>query len=673
MYPPEQHRGPYYDPTSSVQMHRRITLLPEKISEETRLFLKCTYDNQCLLENLSTDEANAILIKASPSEAQVDNQPSIQTPGRGKENFMQPPSSAGPNSSTPVSNTPIQAIMVYPPPPAKGGIPINTEDYGCLGEDNFLNDVIIDFYLKYFVQTQLSPEEQHRTHVFSSFFYKRLTTKSPPRADDKQSAAERRHNRVRSWTKHVDLFSKDFIIIPINENSHWFLGVVCFPGLTNAVRMSDGKTFVPNPSKRRESGVPQMIGGTTITRVNQEPMTITIEPDEEDRDEADAEDDDLEPNTSDDEPCEEAEEGSELLDDATHPVPKLKVKKEPQEPIKQPCILIFDSLAGASRSKVCATLREYLQVEYNVRHRHSRGKRDINKVTMKASVVKVPQQTNYTDCGLYVLQYTEAFFQNPITDYRMPIKQLVDWFDTTIVSKKRYQIQQLLHKLMDEQNVDTSRLTLPALNLHPEGTGKVFHDDEEEEMPEDIDDMDYEDMEEDDEMMGEEEEDEEMAEFHRKIPNPSITANTPMIGNTPVPTVNSQVTQGEDIRARIQRSIASSIGSSVSITTSTSTTAPSPVKTIPQPVTPALPGTPLVPPTISLSRKIVQDSSPTKTPQHTPHSKFEHLSITSTTVGSSGAKRKVTSVSLKDVRNPRLSQTPTTPNRSVDIKKVRNE
>lgn len=39
-------------------------------------------------------------------------------------------------------------ILVYPPPPCKGGIPINTEDYACLGEDQFLNDVIIDFYLK---------------------------------------------------------------------------------------------------------------------------------------------------------------------------------------------------------------------------------------------------------------------------------------------------------------------------------------------------------------------------------------------------------------------------------------------------------------------------------------------------------------------------------------------
>jgi Ulp1 family protease len=28
---------------------------------------------------------------------------------------------------------------------------------------------------------------------------------------------EKRHARVKKWTKHVDLFEKDFIIVPINE------------------------------------------------------------------------------------------------------------------------------------------------------------------------------------------------------------------------------------------------------------------------------------------------------------------------------------------------------------------------------------------------------------------------------------------------------------------------
>ena len=39
-------------------------------------------------------------------------------------------------------------LLIYPPPPQKGGISISTDDYCCLEEEQFLNDVIIDFYLK---------------------------------------------------------------------------------------------------------------------------------------------------------------------------------------------------------------------------------------------------------------------------------------------------------------------------------------------------------------------------------------------------------------------------------------------------------------------------------------------------------------------------------------------
>lgn len=46
----------------------------------------------------------------------------------------------------------------------------------CLAQDQFLNDVIIDFYLKYLV-LNMSEEKKEKVHVFSTFFYKRLTTK----------------------------------------------------------------------------------------------------------------------------------------------------------------------------------------------------------------------------------------------------------------------------------------------------------------------------------------------------------------------------------------------------------------------------------------------------------------------------------------------------------------
>lgn len=73
----------------------------------------------------------------------------------------------------------------------------------------------------------------------------------------------------------------------------------------------------------------------------------------------------------------------------------------------RPCILIFDSLAGPSRCRVIATLRDYLTVEYKTK---MDSERIFNRDIIKGSSVKVPQQTNFTDCGLYLLQYVEQFF-----------------------------------------------------------------------------------------------------------------------------------------------------------------------------------------------------------------------------------------------------------------------
>jgi len=39
-------------------------------------------------------------------------------------------------------------LFTYPPPPATGGIAVTNEDFYCLNDGEFLNDVIIDFYLK---------------------------------------------------------------------------------------------------------------------------------------------------------------------------------------------------------------------------------------------------------------------------------------------------------------------------------------------------------------------------------------------------------------------------------------------------------------------------------------------------------------------------------------------
>ena len=68
---------------------------------------------------------------------------------------------------------------------------------------------------------------------------------------------QRRHQRVKTWTRHVDIFNKDFVFVPVNQEwvkfiravlsrgffvsryiwrvsvsrAHWYLVVICFPGL----------------------------------------------------------------------------------------------------------------------------------------------------------------------------------------------------------------------------------------------------------------------------------------------------------------------------------------------------------------------------------------------------------------------------------------------------------
>lgn len=52
--------------------------------------------------------------------------------------------------------------------------------------------------------------------------------------------------------------------------------------------------------------------------------------------------------------------------------------------------------------------RRYLEVEWEVR---KGSQRSFGKEVMKGSSPRVPQQDNFSDCGVYVLQYVESFFE----------------------------------------------------------------------------------------------------------------------------------------------------------------------------------------------------------------------------------------------------------------------
>ncbi len=64
-----------------------------------------------------------------------------------------------------------------------------------------------------------------RTIIFSSYFYQKLRQTD---ASSRESCISN-YLAVSRWTKDVDIFAKDFLLIPICENSHWKLVVVCYP------------------------------------------------------------------------------------------------------------------------------------------------------------------------------------------------------------------------------------------------------------------------------------------------------------------------------------------------------------------------------------------------------------------------------------------------------------
>lgn len=365
----------------------------------------------------------------------------------------------------PTFSGPVVKLMVYPPPPAKGGISVTNEDLHCLNDGEFLNDVIIDFYLKYLVLEKLKKEDAQRIHVFSSFFYKRLNQRDRRTGPDAASLPiqKRKHNRVKTWTRHVDLFQKDFIFVPINESAHWYLAVICFPGLEGPV-LEKNPLYLEQPA---EESIPEHCRPLSPDGLDCSPE----QPEEADVDPGGSQDereqhytselhrisvcygsgngDDAYAFSDDQSSCQDdcSDDGNPAEDAGAPDVSSLASK-----PVvcKQPCILIMDSLRGPGRSNVVKTLREYLEVEWEVR---KASQRSFGKDAMKGSSPRVPQQDNFSDCGVYVLQYVESFFENPIPSFHLPMN-LSEWFPQQRMKTKREEIRELILKIKDQQEVD---------------------------------------------------------------------------------------------------------------------------------------------------------------------------------------------------------------------------
>ena len=69
----------------------------------------------------------------------------------------------------------------------------------------FLTDSIVNFYLTY-LDRLLTVDVKSKVHIFSSFFFTKMYEKG--------------FDSVKTWTRGVNIFDKDFLIVPVNQSLH---------------------------------------------------------------------------------------------------------------------------------------------------------------------------------------------------------------------------------------------------------------------------------------------------------------------------------------------------------------------------------------------------------------------------------------------------------------------
>ncbi|CAK9229784.1 unnamed protein product [Sphagnum troendelagicum] len=117
--------------------------------------------------------------------------------------------------------------VAYPSRDDPEAVEIVHSDLLRLAPEEFLNDTVIDFYIKYIQRPEaLTLEDKKRFHFFNSFFYKKLS--EVIRGKKKKGGGD--FLKLRKWTKGMNIFEKDYLFVPIHNSLHWSLAIICFPG-----------------------------------------------------------------------------------------------------------------------------------------------------------------------------------------------------------------------------------------------------------------------------------------------------------------------------------------------------------------------------------------------------------------------------------------------------------
>lgn len=327
------------------------------------------------------------------------------------------------------------------PSQGKSRATVDKEDIVRLNEGEYLNDNLIIFYLRY-LQHSLEanrPDLAQRIYFQNTFFYEKLKSGRTHHGIN--------YNSVKAWTSKVDLFSKDYIIVPINEYSHWYVAIIynapklvpCPDKIEKAEAKPRESATIEEDGNGGESSTSSddqklddsassetVVPTIQIDMVNQLSRMSISSPDYLDKKAKQtaaatnpgeqktdlrmrSHDQDTEVNLV---KSDLKEDEPEALPANDNMLPKKPGKRLSAGPRKlspdQTKIITLDSL-GISHSPACSCLKQYLIAEL-------KDKKGIEIPTPGAlgmTAKGIPQQTNYCDCGLYLLGYIQEFLKDP--------------------------------------------------------------------------------------------------------------------------------------------------------------------------------------------------------------------------------------------------------------------
>ncbi|KAF4970589.1 hypothetical protein FSARC_2370 [Fusarium sarcochroum] len=323
--------------------------------------------------------------------------------------------------------------LVYPPT-GKNRATVDKDDIQRLDEGEFLNDNLISFYLRY-LQVQLEkerPEILKKVYIFNTFFFEKL----------RSNRAKINYDGVKSWTARIDLLSYEYIVVPVNENAHWYLAIIY-----NAPRLLPQEVKAEASTKKEPVNPQELI----VVEDNDPAVSISDGPSTEQAPPVVSGDTQISRSTR---SRTVNGNGGAVSHDETVTNTELPVRTSKRKSTSgnqkfstdEPRIITLDSL-GAAHSPTCKCLRDYLVEEA----RHKKGI-EIAELPGGMTARNIPEQDNYCDCGVFILGYMEHFLKDPDEAVRRLLhKEATNWHINA--PRIRAKVRDLLFDFQHEQHM----------------------------------------------------------------------------------------------------------------------------------------------------------------------------------------------------------------------------